>query len=288
MRDMLVAVLLVAALGCGENVTPASSYPPGERNPPPGHDPYQAIPAGALACTPNLDEQIDSTELSVALGASAWYLVSPAGAQRNVNLSGSSESGQQTWDWGTDLAEDQLAQLSPHALSGRWYAAHFPKGQFAVAFDAAGTLESVSSQDEEGLWLHGLASTESDPPEGRTLLVYDSPILVLRYPVVKGSAWSWTGRVRNGVLRGFPWAQIDRYDVKVDAVGRLILPDLDFSQVFRVRTTVTATPVMGAPVVQRQTSFMAECFGEIARATSEVGEARDEFTVASEVRRLGL
>ena len=55
-----------------------------------------------------------------------------------------------------------------------------------------------------------------------------------------------------------------------------------------LRTKVTVEPSAGQVVVQRQTSFLFECFGEVARATSKPGEPLDDFTQTGELRRLGL
>ena len=66
------------------------------------------------------------------------------------------------------------------------------------------------------------------------------------------------------------------------------LPGITFTQALRVRTHVTAAPAAGASVSKWQVSFLYECFGEIARATSENGETQADFTTAAEVRRYGL
>jgi len=52
-------------------------------------------------------------------------------------------------------------------------------------------------------------------------------------------------------------------------------------------TKVTVEPAVGDAVVRRQVSFYAECFAEVARATSADGETTDLFTTATELRRLG-
>jgi hypothetical protein len=96
------------------------------------------------------------------------------------------------------------------------------------------------------------------------------------------------GEVRDATLRGLPHASRDTYEVRVDAAGRLELPDFTFTQVHRVRTRVTLAPAAGVTTTQRQVSFLFECLGEVARATSRPDEAEDDFTVAAEVRRLGL
>ena len=73
----------------------------------------------------------------------------------------------------------------------------------------------------------------------------------------------------------------------------LKLPQLTFQQTIRVRTRVTLEPVAGPSLVTRQVSFLAECYGEVARATSAQQAASEAdldlvFTEAAEVRRLGF
>ena len=71
----------------------------------------------------------------------------------------------------------------------------------------------------------------------------------------------------------------------VAGTGELRLPALTFASAFEVRTKVTASPSSGSAVVRRQAGFYAECFGEVARATSGDNEESASFTTASEVRR---
>ena len=47
----------------------------------------------------------------------------------------------------------------------------------------------------------------------------------------------------------------------------MLLHDYDFTQVHRVRTTVTVAPSAGEAAVTRQDSFLFECFGEVVRVT---------------------
>ncbi len=94
--------------------------------------------------------------------------------------------------------------------------------------------------------------------------------------------------MQNGTLRGLPYAGRDTYEVSIDAAGQLILPDLTFTQALRSRTHLTVEPAVGPNVSTRQTSWLFECFGEVARATSLDNEPNDDFTTTSELRRLGL
>jgi hypothetical protein len=216
------------------------------------------------------------------------YLVSPAKAEREVDLVGETAGDGVRWDWSDELPGDKVVALQAMPLEGRWYASSFPKGQFVTALDAGGAVESVYRRDSEALWLLGVASKQQDPPESRSLLVYEQPIALFRFPLAVGDEWVSAGNVKNGTLYGLPYAGKDTYQVEVDAAGELLLPDLTFEQVLRVRTHVTVSPAVGAGTSRRQVSYLAECFGEVARATSKPDEPDDDFTTATEVRRLGF
>jgi hypothetical protein len=242
-----------------------------------------------LSCVPNLDGRIESSEMQAAPGVPVAYLISPAGVERTVNVAGTIDpEGHFLWDWSADLADDAVLRVSATALADQWYADSFPEGQFVVPLDAAGTIESVYRQDDDALWLLGMASAQQDPPEGRTLLAYSAPVAMYRFPVEPGGSWVSVGEVREGTYRGLPYAGRDVYEVSVDGTGRLRLPDLEFTQAHRVRTRVTTEPAVGAPASRRQVSFLFECFGEVGRAASRPDEPEADFTTAAEWRRFGL
>jgi hypothetical protein len=269
------AILCIAA--CGDNETH------------PTHAAYDAGAPAPLACVPNLDGKIDSNEIQPAIGVPLSYLFSPAGKTRAVDVAGKQDmAGHLTWDFSIDLADDQVAKLAASAIDGKWYAASFPGSAFVVPFDGGDRVDGVYTYDATGYHLLGLASATENPQEGKTLYVYDAPVDIFRFPLSPGVAYTSIGNVKNATLRGLPYAGQDRYDVKVDGAGTLTLPSITFTQAMRVRTTLTAMPSAGAPVTTKQVSFLFECFGEVARATSQNNEPNDDFTTASEVRRLGL
>jgi hypothetical protein len=275
MRALFPTLLLLAA--CGENRTF------------PTRGQYQGEQAAPLECVPNLDGRIEAKELKAALGVPVSYLVSPASVMRAVNVAGTvNPQGQRVWDFAADFADDEQAKLEASALTGKWFASAFPAAQFTTPLDAAGRTWAAYSDDGQALYMHGFASAVENGPEGKTLLVYAQPVALYRYPLEVGKTWVTVGQVSNGVLRGLPYAGRDTYSITVEASGRLELPDLTFTQAMRVRTNVTAEPAVGAPVTRRQTGFVFECFGEVARATSQNNETQDDFTQAAEVRRLGL
>jgi hypothetical protein len=274
----LLLLCACTAAACGDNRTH-----PGEP------DPYQPGDAGVFSCLPNLDGRIDADELQTAIGVPLQLLVSPAGATRAVDLGGSVDgAGKRFWDWSAPASDDQSTEIAAHELVGAWFAGSFPTGQFTLQVDLAGRTQGIYRRDDAAISLLGLASTDEDPSEGKTLLVYDTPIPVTRFPVVDGDAWTATSTVVNGTIQGLPYAGRDTYEVHVDGAGKLLLPDLTFTQAFRVRTKVTVSPSVGQALTRRQVSFLFECFGEVARATSRDNETAEDFTTAAEIRRLAL
>jgi len=253
---------------------------------------YPAVDAGADAggftCLPNLDGQIDASELQAAIGVPVTYLVSAPGTTPTVDLQGAVDaSGNTVWDFSASVATDVSVTISATALNGKWYQASFPAGQWVAPIDVGDTVEGVYSADSQALYLQGLASTEEAPKAGKTLLVYAEPVALYRFPLLPGSAFTSVGTVTGGTLHGLPYDGTDTYAVADDAIGQVSLHDYLFTQVHRVRTTAVVTPSAGEAQVTRQVSFLFECFGEIVRATSKVGETDDNFTTAAELRRLG-
>ncbi len=269
--------LLGLAVACGDNKTPQPVRPT-----------YEAGNLPQLSCNPNLDGKIDAAELAPALDIPVRYLVSPQGKARTVDLVGKAGSNGSLWDLGNDYADDQVATISATSPKGKWWATSFPGATFTAPFDAGHTIDAVYAYGPGAIQLLGLASVNPDGPGGKTLLAYDVPIAVFRFPLAVGATWVSAGNVKNATLRGQPYAGKDTYQVTVDASGELTLPDYTFQQVLRVRTVVTVEPSAGQVTTQRQTSFVFECFGEVARATSQPNEANDDFTTTSELRRLGL
>jgi hypothetical protein len=275
---LLIGSALLMLVACGENETP-----------PPAKSAYVSTEPEPLPCVPNLDGKIEAHELAPQIGIPATYLVSPAGKERTVDLVGTERDGKRTWALGVDFADDQVARISAQKLEGKWYAAEFAGLQNAVVtpIDAGGLTEGIYTHDDKAFSLHGVASASPDGPN-KTLLVYDQPIELYRFPLEPGVSYSTTGEVKNGTFRGLPYAGRDTYEVKVDAAGEVLLPDFTATQALRVKTKITISPAAGQVTTQRQTSFFFECLGELARATSKLEEPDENFTTATELRRLGL
>lgn len=275
MKRALFTLLVFGA--CGENRTI------------PSKEAYVAPAVAPLECVPNLDGRIDVTELKAAVGVPVRYLASPPGAQRPVSISGATNpQGQRVWDLSIDYADDRVATIQAETLAGHWFAASFPNGQFVAPLDLGNTVLGVYQNDGANLLLLGYATREESPATGKTLVTYQAPVAIFRFPLEAGKEWVSVGTVVNAIVRGLPFAGRDTYQVKVDAAGRLDLPDVTFTQALRVRTTTTIEPAVGASIVRRQVGWVFECFGEVARATAADGEQSDDFTTTTELRRLGL
>lgn len=243
---------------------------------------------GVLECIPNLDGVIDSHELQPAVGVPQSLLVSPAGVEREINVTGIVVEGRRRWSLDLDYADDQLARIGATDLAGQWFEDSFPDGQFVAPIDAASRTLGIYRHDDRALWLYGLASAESDPPEGRTLYVYTSPVQLYRFPITQDDEYVSVGEVSGGTLLGLPYAGRDIYEVRVAATGTLDLIDFTFEQAHRIDTRLTVEPAVGAPTSRRQVSWLFECFGEVARATSRADETEVDFGIAAELRRLSL
>lgn len=278
LASALLAVTALHVAACEDNQTP-----------PPEHGAYEGGSSAPLACVPNLDGKIESRELSPSVGVFATYLVSPAGKERAVDLAGApSAGGKLVWSFAVDYADDAVLRVAAAKLRGRWYEGSFPglPDAIVVPMDAAGTTEGVYTHDASAFLLHGIASTDPDAAD-KTLYRYTTPVTIYRFPLEPGAEWKSTAEVRDGTFRGLPYAGRDTYEVKVDGAGQLELPDYVLSQALRVRTKVTIEPAAGAVTSQRQVSFLFECLGEVTRVTSALNEPDENFTTASELRRLG-
>jgi hypothetical protein len=244
--------------------------------------------AGAPRCLPNLDGKIEATELSVRLGVPFSLIVSPPNVTRPVDVAGQLVDGERVWDWSVDYSDDLRLEISASAVEDKWYAADFPGGQYVLPFDAAGTTEAVYASTPDGVVLLGFASTDANPPAGKTLIVYNEPVDVYRFPLEVGQSWTSIGEARNSTVAGLPYAADDTYETEIREVGELDLPDVGFDTVLQLHRTVTNDPAVGNAIVTRQVSFLFECYGEVARAVSPPGTVDENFTMAAEVRRLGL
>jgi len=253
---MRAALLILAA--CGTNQTPQP-------------EPVPTLPS----CVPDRDGAITAAELPIALDATLRYY---AGANRTIDQA--LHDG--AWRFDEERADDEVIELGPTALRTQWYAGSFPSGQFVV--DSGGGLDGIYHQDEQALWLDGTASHAETP---QTLVIYQPPLAVLRFPITSGDAFTQNVAITGATINGLPFNGSDELSVVVRASGRLDLPYVRFSPALEVQTL--ATRRAGTTTTSRRTTlFLFECFGEVTRAESRPDEPNPDFTSAAYLRRFAL
>lgn len=274
-RAVILSGFLASLAGCGENLT----VPMADA----GTD------GGVFTCLPNLDGKIEASELKAVLNAPVNYLV---GNNRTVNLAGKDDGqGHLIWDFSQDFADDGYITIQAWNLNDKWYQELFPDGHWSAPIDALATTDGVYSADDEAIYLLGLVSAAEPKKDAQnqpihdTLAIYDKKVAVYRFPLLPGSSWTAVGNVKDGYYRGVKLDFSHTYEITDDGLGRLDLHTLSFEQAHRIRTTLTMK-AGATSEVKRQTGFVFECFGEVTRATSDFGEANDDFTTAAELRRL--
>lgn len=276
-RKLPLPILAYSLLACSDNL----SHPVGPT-------PYEPAPPVSLTCVPNLDGQISAAELTPTFDVPANFLINPANSTRPFDTKGTiDESGRRLWDLSLPETDPTLS-VAARSIVGAWYASNFPSDAFVAPLDAGKSLEGIYRHDETSLTLLGLASSEPSPAEGQTLWVYRTPVVLYRFPLTLGARWTSVGEVEDGLVRGLPYAGRDTYTFEVRDAGALVLPDMTFSQTLRVMSTLVSQPAVGQSQTRHQVSWLFECFGEVARATSLPNEPNPDFTTAGELRRLGL
>ncbi len=161
----------------------------------------------------------------------------------------------------------------------------FPTGEFIT--DVGGGLDGIYHQDDRALWVDGIASHDEMPAAGKTFVVYDTPVPALRFPIADGDMFSAAGSTTTGIIDGLPFVGSDTFSVAVKASGRLDVPYVQFSPALEVQTSVVRKAGT-VSVTKHTTSYLFECFGEVARAESNVNEPAADFTTAATLRRFAL
>lgn len=254
------------------------------------------VGANPLAqCVPNNDGVITEEEMPFVSGAQARIRV--ADGPINVDVVGTEKDGVVEWDFSRPDPEEQpLAFIGPIETDDQWFLDAFaergatPIDVLAPLDPGATTLGPVlRGNGEISLW--GAASADENPDEGRTLVVYDSPAPLYRFPLEVGARVTESVRASNATLLGLPVALDDTYDVEVTAIGTLRLPDLILDNTLRVTVRLERTLTVG-DVRQVTHIFVHECLGEVARVVSEPAPLDetipDAFDVASQMWRLSL
>ena len=245
---------------------------------------------------------IDEFMVDPEVGITAWYTANRGGTEVVLDEpSGVDVDGALTWDLtGVDPDRDELLDIAPTSLEGRWYADLFGDGAdtFDALLDASSGMMGVYrlDADAEALMLLGIAAQD----EGDHL-VYDPPVPMLTFPLADGDAWTPEDAAAEGEVDGDVYPQdlgvdgvvslVHTYDVEVDGEGLLLTPLGDLP-VLRVRVThrqeaYNSIAGLFAADSSRATLFVSECLGVVGRLRSVAAEVDADFDVATEVLRLG-
>jgi len=239
---------------------------------------YGMLPDLAPVCVGNNDGQIDLDELRFITGVKVGYLFNPPGTTVTVDPDG--KSGQ----WDLTATEGVVRSIDLQPVASQWFASSFPGADYATVTDVSSGLLGIFKLDGSNLLLLGYASPDEN---SKTLLVYDAPVVSLRFPVRRGDAWISVAH-SSGTVQGQPIASVDTYDFSVDAMGTVELPFLRFANALRLHSKVSVLLPGGIAQTKIQYVFFHECYGELGRMVSKDNEVDDPFTTAAEFRRLTL
>lgn len=274
---LLVAAALLAATGgpLAACAGPDPTFADG------GTD-YAMLSDGAF-CLPDNDGRIDNDELVFRAGMAANYRVNPKGTVARLDPNGKLVLGKVEWDFSS--LDGQVARLAVDSVKGTWFEKYFPTADIAMLATAHDDTLQVLDVQEGGVALLGLASRKPD----HTLVVYEAPVLAMKFPLHKGQSFTSTGTTKAGAkISGLPVHTEDTYEVAIRTEGVLRLPYLRLHRTLLIETLVTSKTVGGVVNTTRQLQWFSECYGEAVRALSKTGEKSALFSEAVELRKLSL
>jgi hypothetical protein len=269
MRSLLLIVLLSGCLGDPDAPTHSDAG-------------FVAVPDGAMACQTDNDGVLTRGELPLQLGISARYLQNPEGTEAMVDPVGQDSPEGTAWDFSSTAGV--AVDLPIEKLDGAWYQSYFPSGTYATYTDVASRTLGVFRLTDAALELMGYASETPN----QTILVYDQPVALVRFPLQLGDGWVTTGHIVNGTFNHLPVAETDTYQISVDKKGVVVLPYLRVGNTLRVRVTLDQALPGGTTTHTIQLIYFRECVGEVGRMVSRAGETNADFTSAAIFRRLAL
>ena len=242
-------------------------------------------------CQGDNDGVIQADELPWATGVAVPYLANAAGTTVAVQPAGQLIQGTTTWDF-TQAPGPLAVALDLVDPADRWFGEHFPDASYAAPLFAHDLdVLAVFATYEDRFEMLGLASREEQPAQGQTLLIYDEPVEVYRFPLELGSSWTVSASFRDATLYGITNAGTEEYSFEVDTQGAVLLPGFTMENSLRIRVDVSQTFAVTSgdnPLLSVRHLYVRECFGELARITSLSGQTDPDFELAAELRVLDV
>lgn len=229
-------------------------------------------------CSPGHDGIVTRDEVPLAAGLDAKLRIA---TDITLSTAGEDVGGVTTWDMSGALDGDHTVLIETLPIEGAWYADDFAGATYAAKLTDDSDLLGVFELTDDAVLLRGVVSPDSGLYE--TNLAYDPPVVVLQFPLQEGATWTTDSTV-SGTAQGVFSVYYETYDSQVDGRGDAITPFATFD-VLRVRVDLTRT--VGVLITTQTTfAFVAECFGTIAKMTSQIDETSAEFSDISEIQRL--
>ena len=228
------------------------------------------------SCAFNNDGTITRAELPVTVGLGALFAVNAPSTTVPVN--NVAQNG--TWDFSSPVSSERKQFDELLAPSGQWWAGDFPTATYGQRIDDGQQVYGVFRNDADQLVMLGVVSDQGGL--SKTELTYATPIAVLQFPFSVGSTWTAESDV-SGTAGGVGFFAHEKYVFTVDQRGKTKTPAATFDTL-RIRMTLTRT--FGGATTQITYLHVAECYGTVARIRSQDGETSNDFTQASEYRRL--
>jgi hypothetical protein len=243
---------------------------------------YTPVPDLGISCVSNNDGVFARSELPLIIGASARYLQNPDGTVATVDPVGQDSPDGTAWDF-TSTAGN-IVELPLLAMDGLWFADKFPGATYATYTDLASKTLGIFKLTDSALQIMGFASEAPN----QILLVYQTPIDSIRFPLHENDGWIATGKITDGTFNGLPVAETDTYKITVDAKGVVVLPAVRVANTLRIRVELDQVTLGGATQHITQLLYFRECVGEVGRMVSSPNDANPNFTSAATFRRLAL
>lgn len=277
-RAVLGAVMTAGAFGCSADPGPVGPDGAVDGG---GFIPFDAGPGPT--CRGNRDGVISRDELVFVVGAEGRSGSTPRARSRGSTPA--ARCARRLARLGSPRRRRRPRPLRLEPASSQWFAARFPEAQYAARLDPRAPLLGVYRATDTAVQLLGAAGPAAS---SETVIPYATPLDVLRFPLRLGDTWTATSQTQTPPVEGVPAVSRDRYEITVDARGEVRTEAITFSDALRVRVELTQTFPAGPGARRIQYLWMAECYGEVARAVSREGEVNPEFSEATEFRRIGL
>lgn len=235
-------------------------------------------------CVPNNDGVIERSEVPYVVGAQALFVVNDDNTTVDaINTAPTMGASGPEWDFSAPKPGDRRVLDEVQSPMGRWWQPFYPTANFALPIDRASSNWALYRGTDTALQI--LATVSRDT--GRTNVAFSPGVDAIRFPLREGSTWTVTS-AGNGAFNGIATSTVNTYRFTVDRRGTVLTPATRFPAL-RLRMdldqTVTGTIIRRT---QRTYLFLSECWGLVARIASVDNEMAEEFTRASEYRRLGL